>query len=729
MKRWAAAMYRFRWLVIGLWLAALVVLQVLAGAAGSKYTDDFSLPDSDSTRAFTILEQTFPNDANAGVRVVFAARSGTLVDGTNSPAVSEALDEVEALPHVVSVVRLDAKGAGALSPDQRIGFADVAFDEAEADVDLTAVKTAIETARSHDSSTMQVEVSGPLVDWALAGEEQSPAELIGIVAAFIILAITFGTLVATVVPLATALIALGSSLSIVALLSHTVAMPDFGAILASLIGLGVGIDYALFIVSRFRNELHRGRPVQESVVTAINTSGRAVTFAGIIVCIALLGMVVLGLDFLISAAIASSVAVALTMLASVTLLPALLGVVGRHIDKVRLRPKSKPRTGPTRWERWAGLIQRRPVAAVLVGLLVVGAIATPAIALRLGFSDAGTGSTEKTTRQAYDLLGEGFGRGSNGPFLVTAALDSKEAASSLPRLEDPLRATPGVETVSAAFVAPDGEAALITLVPTSGPQDEETGELLATLRDDVIPVATAGTGVQAYVGGNTAMSTDFSSVLAEKTPQFIAVVVLLSMLLLVAVFRSLLIPLKAAVMNLLSIAAAFGVVVAVFQWGWGADAIGLSGVGPIEPFVPVILFAILFGLSMDYEVFLVSRMHEEWVRTGDNTTAVSRGLSTTAGVITAAAVIMISVFGAFLLFPERVVMIFGLGLAAAIFIDAFIIRSLLVPGVMFLMGKWSWYLPAWLDRIVPKVSVEGDIEEESTDERGHDDKELAGVRG
>ena len=717
MTAWASAMYRFRWAVIGLWLVGLVALQGIASVVGGGYGEDLKLADSESTTAFALLEKNFPAQSNATMRIVFEANTGELDEDPAREVVERTLADVKDIEHVESVTSPFTKGGPPrISADGTIGFADVVLDLPEADIERSALESVVTTARANSGEDVRVELGGSAVGITERPGGSSKAEIIGVVVAFVILIVMFGTLVAAVVPLVTALIALGSGLAIVSMFSNVLSMPDFAPILATLIGLGVGIDYALFLVSRYRDELHRGRTPHEAIVIAVNTSGRAVTFAGMVVCIALLGMIVLNLEFLTSAAVAASVAVAMTMLASLTLLPAFLGALGRNIDRVRVRPQKKQSTGPSRWDRWAQLVRRRPLLAVVSGLLIVGIIAAPALSLRLGFADAGTGNPENTTRQAYDLLAKGFGAGSNGPFLVVATLEAESDAKALPKLVDALRDADGVASVSTARFDDDRSAALITVVPETGPQDERTSETLGTLRNDVIPPAIEDTGITTFVGGSTALEEDFSAVLAEKTPQFIAVVVLLSMLLLVAVFRSIAIPIKAAVMNLLSIGAAFGVVVAVFQWGWFADAIGLSGNGPIEPFIPVVLFAILFGLSMDYEVFLVSRMHEEWTRTADNARAIAIGVGRTAGVITAAAVIMIAVFGSFVTFPVRVVVIFGVGLAAAVFVDAFIIRTLLVPGVMYLLGDRNWWLPGWLDRIVPTLSIEAPASEPDADD-------------
>ncbi|HZK15253.1 MAG TPA: MMPL family transporter, partial [Solirubrobacterales bacterium] len=533
---------------------------------------------------------------------------------------------------------------------------------------------------------------------------------IGLMAAIVILLLTFGSVVAMGLPILTALFALGVGLSLVTLGTHVFDTADFATQLAAMIGLGVGIDYALFILTRFRNGLDEGLAPQPAAVHAIDTAGRAVLFAGLTVIISLLGMLLLGVTFLYGVAIAAAIAVLMTMIAALTLLPALLTIAGRRVDRLRIpglgRRRSVTQIELSRWYRWSTAIQRHPLAAMLLsgGLLVL--LCVPALSLRLGSSDAGSDPAGTTTRRAYDLLAEGFGAGFNGPFQIVAKLPGKGDDTVLVSLRREIEAERGVTSVSPPVLNPAADVGVIQVYPTSSPQSEATTKLLERLRDDVVPPAERGSGATVYIGGITAIFEDFGAVLTEKLPLFIGVVVLLSALLLMAVFRSILVPLKAMVMNLLSIGAAFGLIVAVFQWGWGASLIGVDSTGPIISFFPIFLFAIVFGLSMDYEVFLMSRIHEEWEHRRDATLAVTRGLALTGRVITAAAAIMITVFASFMIGEDRIIKLFGLGLSAAIFIDAVIIRTILVPSLMQLFGRRAWWLPAWLDRILPRIHVE-----------------------
>ena len=486
-------------------------------------------------------------------------------------------------------------------------------------------------------------------------------------------------------------------------------MRVLGLGLAPGLGLGVGVDYALFIVTRFRNALGEGKEPRQAAVTAINTAGRAVLFAGVTVIIALMGMWLLGISFLYGVAMAAAFAVFMTMVAALTLLPALLTVVGRRIDKLRI-PGYGRRAGVDDghgwWYRWSNTIKRRPLVAAILSSALLLILCIPTLSLRLGVNDAGTDPPGTTTREAYDLLAEGFGPGFNGPFAIVAALPEAGNDTVMTELGKQLEGEEGVDAVTEPTLNPAENTAVLQLYPTTSPQSEETTELLDRIRDEVIPPLEESSGATIHVGGINAVFEDFSRAIADKLPLFIGVVVLLSALLLMTVFRSLLVPLKAVAMNLLSIGAAFGLVVAVFQWGWGLNLLGIGETGPIISFFPIFLFAIVFGLSMDYEVFLMSRIHEEWVHTGRASESVTRGLALTGRVITAAATIMITVFASFILGDDRIIKLFGLGLAAAIFIDAVIIRSVLVPAIMQLLGARAWYFPAWLDRILPRVHVE-----------------------
>jgi RND superfamily putative drug exporter len=473
-----------------------------------------------------------------------------------------------------------------------------------------------------------------------------------------------------------------------------------------MISIGVGIDYALFIVTRYRSGLHDGLDPEHAVVLALSTAGRAVVFAGCTVVISLLGLFLMGLGFVRGMAVGASCAVLITMLASITLLPAVLGFVGRTIDRLGVPHRKKTSDRPAFWVRWSHLVQRRPWTALAVGLVPLVLMAMPAFSIRLGASDAGNNATSDTTRRAYDLLSKGFGPGFNGPLLIAATLPPGAGPQVLQPLVDTLKNTPGVAFASAPVPNPAGDAAIVQVVPTTSPQDEATSQLIERLRTKVVPDALRGSGVTAYIGGQTAIFDDLADYLGKRLPLFFGAVLLLSFLLLMAVFRSLLVPLKAVVMNLLSIGASYGAIVAIFQWGWLKSLVGLGKGGPIEAWAPMMLFAIVFGLSMDYEVFLLSRIKEEHDRTGDNATAVADGLAATARVITAAALIMVSVFASFVLGDNRVIKLIGLGLALAVLIDATLVRMVLVPATMELLGERNWWFPKWLERVVPRLTVE-----------------------
>ncbi|WP_322767716.1 MMPL family transporter [Frankia sp. Cr1] len=707
LARWS---FQHRRLVLLLWLAAVLGVGVTGAAAGTDYKNVFSLPGTGSQEAMDLLAREFPAASGDSASIVLHARSGTLRDPQVQATASRMLDSVARLSHVVEITSpYGPDTVGRFSTDGRTAFATVALDRLANEIPRDDIVAIVDTARAADSGALQVELSGNPISVA----EQnlgSTSELVGIAAAAVILFIAFGTLLAMTLPLITAIIALGVGLSLIGLLSHAMNIAEFGPTLATLIGLGVGIDYALFIVNRHRTALRAGRSPQDAVVTAINTSGRAVMFAGVTVCIALLGMLALRVDFLVGVAVGAALVVALTMATAVTLLPALFGFFGMKVlsrkERARLAAAGgEPEVATGFWWNWARRIERRPAlsAVIAAGLIVV--VAVPFFSLRLGSSDQGNGPESKTSRRGYDLLAEGFGAGFNGPFVLAAEIGSPADRGALSRLVATLHDTPGVASVSAPRESPNGRAATVTLYPTTSPQDAETSKLLDRLRDEVIPASTRGSSLVVHVGGVTAIFDDFAHVLADKLPLFVAVVIGLACLLLVVVFRSVVIPLMASVMNLLAVAASFGVLVAIFQWGWLSDLFDIQP-GPIEPFLPVMIFAILFGLSMDYEVFLVSRMHEEWLARRDNRIAVSLGQAETGRVISAAGAIMALVFGSFMLGDDRVIKMFGLGLALAVVIDAFVIRTVLVPALMHLCGRANWWLPARLDRVLPTVSVE-----------------------
>ena len=709
MRRFATWCTGHRKTVILSWIVALVGVGMIAGSVGSDFSEDFKLPASDSTDAFDLLENEFPAQSGDTTTIVFKAEGGV-----EAPAVRKTMEslfvEAEGLPHVSEVANpYEDGGAAAISEDGKIAYATVQYDVFTDEIEQGDTEELIDDTEAASASGLQVELGGQPIEEARAEEEGDASFMIGLLAAIVILLLTFGSVVAMGLPLVTALFALGVGLSLVTLGTHVFDTAEFAPQLAAMIGLGVGIDYALFILTRFRNGLDEGLESRDAAIAAVDTAGRAVLFAGVTVIIALMGMLLLGLSFLYGVAMAAALAVLMTMIAALTLLPALLTIAGRRVD--RLRIPGLGRRGPstaedTRWFRWSREIQRRPVASAVLsgGLLLI--LCIPTLSLRLGSNDAGTDPAGTTTREAYDLLAEGFGPGFNGPFSIVAALPGENDDAALTELRQTLVGEEGVAEATPVMLNPAGNTGVFQVYPTTSPQSEETTELLDHIRDELIPPVERRTGAQVHVGGITAIFEDFGTAIADKLPLFIGVVVLLSALLLMAVFRSVLVPLKAVAMNLLSIGAAFGLIVAVFQWGWGASLIGIDGTGPIISFFPIFLFAIIFGLSMDYEVFLMSRIHEEWERDRDATLAVTRGLALTGRVITAAAAIMVTVFLSFMIGEDRIIKLFGLGLAAAVFIDAVIIRSVLVPAIMQLLGERAWWLPAWLDRILPRLHVE-----------------------
>jgi RND superfamily putative drug exporter len=720
MRRFATWITGHRKTVIFGWIAALILIGGISGSVGAAFEEEFKLPKSDSQEAFELLENKFPAQSGDSSQIVFKADQGV-----ETPAVEKkmkgAFKEIEGFPHVSEVASPYQKGgAAAVSDDGKIAYATVQFDVPNNKLNKDKTREIIAIAEGVDGDGVQVELGGSPIQEAEA-EEGDSSFAIGLLAAVVVLLITFGSLVAMGLPIITALFALGVGLSLVTLGTHVFSTANFATILAAMIGLGVGIDYALFILTRFRNGLDEGMAPRDAAIKSIDTAGRAVLFAGITVIISLLGMFLLGLTFLYGVAMAAAVAVLFTMIAALTLLPALLTLVGHRVDRLRLpgfRKRSTSINENSRWFRWSREIQRRPVLAALLsgGFLLI--LCIPTLSLRLGTNDAGTEAPEKTTRQAYDLLAEGFGPGFNGPFVMVASLPEKGDDEGLVELKQQLESEEGVAATTDIDLNEAENTGVFSVYPTTSPQDVETTDLLDRIRDEVIPPIETKTGAQLHVGGINAIFEDFGEAIAEKLPLFIGVVVLLSALLLMMVFRSIWVPLKAVAMNLLSIGAAFGLIVAVFQWGWGASLIGVDNTGPIISFFPIFLFAIVFGLSMDYEVFLMSRIHEEWEHTHDATNSVTRGLALTGRVITAAAAIMITVFASFMIGDERIIKLFGLGLASAVLIDAVIIRSILVPAIMQLLGRRAWWFPEWLGRVVPRLSVEPPEERKAVPEEG-----------
>jgi RND superfamily putative drug exporter len=749
LARWSTTHRKY--VLLG-WLVLLLGVNAFARSAGTSYSNNFTLPNSDAQRAADLLQRSFPAQAGDRDSIVYKVSSGSVLDRAVRARMSAMFAEVAKLPHVTTVISPYAGAAAgrSVSANGKIAFATVVFDEKANLLPKSAPERVVKVARAAGRPGLQVELGGQ----AIEATEQVGFGLstaVGLAAAIVVLLLTFGSLIAMGLPIVTALFGLGTGLGAIALFTHVVDTPNFSSELAAMIGLGVGIDYALFILTRYREAYAApGRTfgdARESVVQAIDTAGRAVLFAGSTVVIALLGMMLLGVEFLYGVALSASIGVLLVMLASLTLLPALLTLAGARVAaggrraRRRARARAAERAGEAdvspvaaaaggAWLRWSAFVQRRPRTIAAVSALTMLLIAAPATALRLGSSDASNDPASQTTHRAYELLAQGFGEGFNGPLLVVAKVPnpSREAAengvlllapssgagnTAVERLRTAIAATPGVVSVTPAKVNAAGSVATITIYPRSSPQAYATTQLVSRLRDTVIPPIAARTGMAVYVGGVTAGAVDFATTLGHKLPLFIGVVVLLSALLLMIVFRSLVIPLQAAVMNLLSIGASLGVIVAIFQWGWLGSLIGVQK-GPIESFIPVMLFAIVFGLSMDYEVFLVSRIRERWTQTRDSSRAVAEGLALTGRVVTAAAAIMVCVFLSFMLGEDRIIKEFGLSLASAVFLDALVVRCMMLPATLNILGRVTWALPAWLERLLPRLNIEGALPADET---------------
>ncbi|MBI5871404.1 MAG: MMPL family transporter [Actinobacteria bacterium] len=699
--------YRKRWLVLIIWAVLLAGMTYWSREAGSAFSMDFKIPDSDAQSALELMQTRFPARSGATADLVFKS-SAEVRDPAVQESVESVIRRISQIPHVTGVVSpYSPEGASQVSPDGHIARAVIQFDQIEHEMDKDKATTGAirNIVTGQDSKDIQFELGGQM----FVGEPEVGAEGVGLTAAIIILLIAFGSVLAMGLPIITALFGIGVGIASVTLLGHVITLPDFTTQLASMIGIGVGIDYALFIVTRYRQGLDDHLGPEQATVTAINTAGRSVIFAGLTVVISLLGMVLINISFIQGLGIGAAVVVAVTMLASITLLPAVLGFVGKRIDSLRIPGLGRRYTGPEEkgvWYRWGKVLERHPWRAFLAGLLMILILAMPVLDIRLGSSDASARPTSDTTRRAYDLEAEAFGPGYNGPLLLATSINGPQDLEKLQQVREALQADEGVAMVTPAIPNPEMSAAMIQVIPRTSPQDQGTVELIHRLREEVLPAATAGSGLQVHVGGLTATFDDLSQIMTDRLPLFIGAVLLLSFILIMVVFRSILIPVKAVLLNMLSIGAAYGVLVAVFQWGWGGSILGLGSTGPVESFLPMMLFAILFGLSMDYEVFLLSRIKEEYDLTGNNNLSIVRGLSRTARVITAAAAIMVTVFGSFVLGDQRIIKEFGFGLAVAILIDASIVRMILVPATMEILGKANWWFPKWLGWL-PEVHVDG----------------------
>ncbi|MFF8608238.1 MMPL family transporter [Streptomyces sp. NPDC015346] len=736
--RWCVA---HRLVVVLLWLVALGGATTAAAVAGSAYSNDYEVPGTESGRATALLDRGFPGAGGDSDTIVWHTDRGSVRATAVEQRMTEMLDEVADLPGIAAVASPYGEHPAAqarISEDGRTAYAAVSFHEQADDIPESQARALVDTAKAAAGDGVRVELGGSAIALTEAPGGHL-AEAVGVVVAGLVLFLAFGSLAASALPLATALVSVGIAYSGIGLLGHVMTVADFAPMLGVLIGLGVGIDYALFIVTRHRKGLKRGLPVPEAARIAVATTGRAVVFAGATVCIALLGMLILRLSFLNGVAIAACVTVVLTVAASVTLLPALLSFIGMRALSRRERrqlaehgPQPELPTGFA--ARWSAFVERHPKLLGAFAAVVMLVLALPTFSLHLGTSDQGNNPATATTRQAYDLLAEGFGPGVNGPLTLVAQIDGADDRVALGDLPAALANTRGVEAVSPITYNGAGDTALLVVVPESSPQSKATSELVDRLRQDVLPTAEHGTSLDVHVGGITASYDDFAEIIVGKLPLFVGVVVTLGCLLLLLAFRSIGIPLKAAVMNVAAVASSFGIVVAVFQWGWGSELLGLGSAGPIEPFLPVIMVSVLFGLSMDYQVFLVSRMYEEWLETGDNRRAVRVGLAETSRVINSAAVIMISVFLAFVLSGDRVVAMFGIALAAAVALDAFVLRTLLVPALMHMLGGANWWLPGWLDRRLPRISIEtpksraaADADADADADRGEDETDHAKI--
>ena len=702
LERWARFTHRRRGRVIAGGIATIALLIAAAVLFGGSFEKEFSLPGSESQDARTLLKERFPQRAGDAADLVFENPAGV---AASQPRIEKLLAGVKAVPGVLSV-ESPFENPALISSDKTIARASVHWTKQGQDTPAKDLDSFIALADAANGDGLRVEAGGRPVQ---ATEQPAfGSEALGLLAAVIILFLAFGSVAAMGLPIFAALFGIAAGAAIVQVLTNFLGFPNFTTQFMAMIGIGVGIDYSLLVVTRFREGLHSGQTVEESLVLALTTSGRAVIFAGIVVAIAFLGLLAMGLPFIAALGIGSAVVVACAVLVALTIMPAFLSLIGRRIDswRVPFLPSTEGVDPNSGWSRLARAIQRRPLPYLLVTAAVLVLLGSPVLALRLGFTDAGNTPGSYHTRRAYDLLSKGFGPGFNGPLSVV--VDVKDGgADKLPALKDALAKAPG--TVPNSVVGPilnsSKDAAIFTVYATSAPQASETVDLVHWLRERVEPAILTGSAARGYVAGNTAAQIDVQDRITSRMPLLFAAVIGLSFLLLMTVFRSVLVALKAAIMNLLSIGAAYGVVVAVFQWGWGGSIIGVDK-GPIEPFLPMMFFAILFGLSMDYEVFLISRIREFYMETGDNAQAVAHGLAATARVITAAAAIMVAVFLAFVLGEDRTVKEIGLGLATAIFVDATIVRLILVPATMELLGNANWWLPKWLDRLLPNINVD-----------------------
>jgi putative drug exporter of the RND superfamily len=701
-----------RWVIVA-WLLVLISSVGLSSAIGGEKSNDFVIPGTESQAANDLLDARFPAQAGSAATVVFAARDGeTLQNPAATAAINDTIRALRAAPQVIATS--DPVVDQSFSADGRVAFAEVRYPVAAEDVSdaaVEAMKTATQPGRD---AGLAVEFSGDVITAHAAETGSHTAEIIGLGVAVIVLMFAFGSLLAAITPIITGLVGVGITLMLLSIAARFLDVNEFGPTIATMIGLAVGIDYALFIVSRHRQNLRSDMGVEESIARACATAGSAVLFAGMTVVIAISGLAVVGVPMLTSMGLCSALAVVVAVALAITLLPAVLGTIGTSIDRFCLpgmKPKVEVEVGgkPTLSARWSRKVTAHPARWLLVGVTIMGALAVPAFSMRLGLPDDGSQSVEKTERRAYDLLSAGFGPGFNGPFAVVADLSATpvdQRSTALDQITVKLSGVEGVQFAAPAISNESGDTAIVTVFPTTGPANADTDDTLTRVRAANAELASS-TSAELKVTGTTPINIDLTHRLKKALPQFIGIVIGLTFVLLMIVFRSILVPLKAALAILISIVAAIGVIVAVFQWGWGAGAIGVSETLPMIAFLPVLMFAMLFGLSMDYEVFILSRIREEHMLGQSNTDAVNHGLASTARIITAAALIMISVFSAFILNSDPTTKMFGLGLAIAVLLDATVVRMIMVPATMVLMREGNWWLPKWLDRIIPNVDIEG----------------------
>lgn len=701
MRAFARWSVRHRWWVVGGWAVLVLGLVLLARlGGGAVYANDIGFSGYDSQQARQLLASEFPHAAGDSDQIVFHATAGRVTDPAVRHRMAGAFARVARLPHVVGVSDPYASHGQAVSRDGRTAYATVTFDADADNLPVGAIQAVVDTARAARAPTLQVELGGAAIE-RTESSGPSLATAVGLGVAVLVLLVLFGSVTAMLMPILTALLALAAGVSVNALVSHLMPVNSATAPIALMIALGVGVDYSLFVVSRFRALLAEGYGPDEAAAGAVDTSGRAVLFAGVLVVLALLGMLLLRVSITDGIAVSAAIEVAFTMAAALTVLPAVLSLLGRRVDSLRV-PGRHPGGAavPRRLDAWAGAVRRARWPLGLAVLVVLAVLAAPVLTLRLGSSDASADPAGTTTHRAYVLVAGGFGAGANGPLLLAATLPAPSDVAVVRRLAGAVAADPAVGSVGVPRVNAAGTAAALEVYPVSSPQSAATGDLVHRLRDATIPRATAGTGVAVHVGGPTATFIDLASLLGSRLVPFVAVVVAIGFLVLLLVFRSLAVPLTAAVLNLLSVGAALGVVVAVFQHGWT----GLAP-GPVNFALPVMTFAIVFGLSTDYQVFLLTRIQEEWHGHGDNDRAVRNGMGRVSGVITGAAMIMIAVFGSFVLGGQRFLAEIGVALAVAVALDAFLIRFLLVPAVMYVLGDRNWWLPRWL-RWLPRVHLE-----------------------